>query len=101
VRGRADRFSHGHLLTFNLTTETWQQYYPKRAPAQSSRHPPSFPHRVEQAVLRWKTERTKALREWWARIAQRRGKPTAVAALARKLGSDKAPFGDADTREEF
>lgn len=37
------------------------------------------------AVLRWKTERTKALREWWALIAQRRGKPTtAAAALARK-----------------
>jgi transposase len=37
------------------------------------------------AVLRWKTERTKALHEWWARIAQRRGKATAVVALARKL----------------
>jgi transposase len=37
------------------------------------------------ALLRWKTERTKALHEWWARIAQRRGKPTAVVALARKL----------------
>jgi transposase len=37
------------------------------------------------AVLRWKTERTKALHEWWARIAQRRGKPTPVVALARKL----------------
>jgi hypothetical protein len=37
------------------------------------------------AVLRWKTERTKALHEWWSRIAQRRGKPTAVVALARKL----------------
>lgn len=37
------------------------------------------------AVLRWKTERTKALHEWWARIAQRRDKPTAVVALARKL----------------
>jgi transposase len=37
------------------------------------------------ALLRWKTERTKALHEWWARVAQRRGKPTAVVALARKL----------------
>jgi uncharacterized protein (TIGR00290 family) len=37
------------------------------------------------AVLRWKTERTRALHEWWARIVQRRGKPTAVVALARKL----------------
>jgi transposase len=37
------------------------------------------------AVLRWKTDRTKALHEWWARIAQRRGKSTAVVALARKL----------------
>ena len=37
------------------------------------------------AVLRWKTERTRTLHEWWARIAQRRGKPTAVVALARKL----------------
>jgi transposase len=37
------------------------------------------------AVLRWKTERTRALHEWWARIAQRRGKATAVVALARKL----------------
>jgi transposase len=37
------------------------------------------------SLLRWKTERTRALHEWWARIAQRRGKPTAVVALARKL----------------
>jgi transposase len=37
------------------------------------------------SLLRWKTERTKALHEWWARIAQRRGKATAVVALARKL----------------
>jgi transposase len=37
------------------------------------------------ALLRWKTERTKALHEWTARIAQRRGKATAVVALARKL----------------
>ncbi|MET0624304.1 MAG: IS110 family transposase [Pyrinomonadaceae bacterium] len=37
------------------------------------------------AVLRWKTERTRALHEWWARIAQRRGKAAAVVALARKL----------------
>jgi transposase len=37
------------------------------------------------ALLRWKTERTKALHEWWARIAQRRGKATAIVALARKL----------------
>jgi hypothetical protein len=26
------------------------------------------------SLLRWKTERTKALHEWWARIAQRRGR---------------------------
>jgi transposase len=37
------------------------------------------------SLLRWKTERTKALHEWWARVAQRRGKATAVVALARKL----------------
>ena len=37
------------------------------------------------AVLRWKTERTRVLHEWWAQIAQRRGKSTAVVALARKL----------------
>ena len=37
------------------------------------------------ALLRWKTKRTKALHEWWARIAQRRGKATAIVALARKL----------------
>jgi transposase len=37
------------------------------------------------SLLRWKTERTKALHEWWARIAQRRGKAIAVVALARKL----------------
>lgn len=35
--------------------------------------------------MRWKTEKTKALHERWARIAQRRGKATAVVALARKL----------------
>jgi len=37
------------------------------------------------SLLRWKTGQTKALHEWWARIAQRRGKATAVVALARKL----------------
>ena len=37
------------------------------------------------AVLRWKTERTRALHEWWARIAQQRGEAAAVVALARKL----------------
>lgn len=37
------------------------------------------------SLLRWKTERTQALHEWYARIAQRRGKATAVVALARKL----------------
>jgi transposase len=37
------------------------------------------------SLLRWKTERTKALHEWWARIAQRRGKAVAAVALARKL----------------
>ena len=37
------------------------------------------------AELRWKTERTRALHECWARIAQRRGKAVAAVALARKL----------------
>jgi hypothetical protein len=37
------------------------------------------------SLLRWKTERTRAPHEWYARIAQRRGKATAVVALARKL----------------
>lgn len=37
------------------------------------------------SLLRWKTERMRALHERWARTAQRRGKPTAVVALARKL----------------
>ena len=37
------------------------------------------------SLLRWKTERTRALHEWWTRIAQRHGKATAVVALARKL----------------
>jgi len=37
------------------------------------------------SLLRWKTERTRALHEWWARIAQRRGKAVAAVALARKL----------------
>lgn len=37
------------------------------------------------SLLRWKTERTNALHEWWARIARRRGKATAVVAPARKL----------------
>jgi hypothetical protein len=37
------------------------------------------------ALLRWKTERIKALHEWTARIAQHRGRATAVVALARKL----------------
>lgn len=37
------------------------------------------------SLLRWKTERTRALHEWYARVAQRRGKATAVVALARKL----------------
>ncbi len=36
-------------------------------------------------LLRWKTERTRALHEWWARIAQWRGKAIAAVALARKL----------------
>lgn len=39
------------------------------------------------ALLRWKTEKTKALHEWTTRIAQRRGKATAIVALARKLAS--------------
>jgi transposase len=37
------------------------------------------------ALLRWKTPKTQALHEWVARIAARRGKATAVVALARKL----------------
>ncbi|MDQ3743305.1 MAG: IS110 family transposase [Acidobacteriota bacterium] len=37
------------------------------------------------ALLRWKTEKTRALHEWATRIAERRGKATAVVALARKL----------------
>ena len=37
------------------------------------------------ALLRWKTPKTQALHEWAARIAARRGKATAVVALARKL----------------
>lgn len=37
------------------------------------------------SLLRWKTERTKALHEWWSRIAQRQGKATAVVAPARRL----------------
>jgi transposase len=45
-------------------------------------HRPPFESRE---VLRWKTEKTRALHEWWARIAQRRGKSTAVIALAHKL----------------
>jgi transposase len=37
------------------------------------------------ALLRWKTPKTQALHEWATRIAVRRGKATAVVALARKL----------------
>ncbi len=37
------------------------------------------------ALLRWKTPKTQALHEWATRIAARRGKATAVVALARKL----------------
>jgi transposase len=37
------------------------------------------------ALLRWKTTKTQALHEWATRIAMRRGKATAVVALARKL----------------
>jgi transposase len=37
------------------------------------------------ALLRWETPKTQALHEWVARIAARRGKSTAVVALARKL----------------
>lgn len=37
------------------------------------------------ALLRWKTPKTQALHEWAMRIAARRGKATAVVALARKL----------------
>jgi transposase len=37
------------------------------------------------SLLRWKTEKNQALREWAERIAQRRGKAKAVVALARKL----------------
>jgi transposase len=37
------------------------------------------------ALLRWKTPKTQALHEWATRIAARRGKATAVVALAREL----------------
>ena len=37
------------------------------------------------ALLRWKTPKTQALHEWAIRIAARRGRATAVVALARKL----------------
>jgi transposase len=37
------------------------------------------------ALLRWKTPKTEALHEWATRIAARRGKATAVVALARKM----------------
>jgi transposase len=37
------------------------------------------------ALLRWKTPKTQGLHEWATRIAARRGKATAVVALARKL----------------
>jgi transposase len=37
------------------------------------------------ALPRWKTEKTQALHEWALRIAARRGKATAVVALAREL----------------
>jgi transposase len=37
------------------------------------------------ALLRWKTPKTQALHEWATRIALRRGRATAVVALARKL----------------
>lgn len=37
------------------------------------------------AVLRSKAAESLVLREWWARIAKRRGKKTALVALARKL----------------
>jgi hypothetical protein len=37
------------------------------------------------ALLRWKTPKSQALHEWATRIAVRRGKATAVVALARKL----------------
>jgi transposase len=37
------------------------------------------------ALLRWKTPQTEALHEWATRIAVRRGKATAVVALARKM----------------
>jgi transposase len=37
------------------------------------------------ALLRWKTPKTQGLHEWAMRIAARRGKATAVVALARKL----------------
>jgi hypothetical protein len=40
---------------------------------------------VAWSLLRWKTERTQALHEWWARIVQRRGKAIAAVAPARKL----------------
>lgn len=37
------------------------------------------------ALLRWKTDKNKALHEWAERIAARRGRAKAVVALARKL----------------
>lgn len=37
------------------------------------------------ALLRWKTPKTQGLHEWATKIAARRGKATAVVALARKL----------------
>jgi len=37
------------------------------------------------ALLRWKTPKTQGLHEWATRIAARRGRATAVVALARKL----------------
>lgn len=37
------------------------------------------------ALLRWKTDKNKALHEWAERIAARRGRAKAVVALARNL----------------
>jgi transposase len=45
----------------------------------------SLPVEAAWALLRWKTPKTQGLHEWATRIAARRGKATAVVALARKL----------------
>jgi hypothetical protein len=80
----------GELIERRIKTdrESFDELFSERPPARGSgRAARARSLMVEAAwsLLRWKTERTKALHEWWARIAQRRGKATAVVALARKL----------------